>query len=383
MSLKIVAKVHAETAEAVLAASVPDHAVAIVNLGGIRHNFSVLKEVAGAAQQLAPALKANAYGLGMAPIASVLSEEGANRFFVAHVSEAVTLRAHLPFATIAVLHGLVTRNVEEAVRLKLTPVISTLEQMRLWLAAAERAGEKLPAMLHVNTGMSRLGLMESDVVQLAADTAWHGRLNILGLMSHLASADEPEKEQNQQQLARFLAAAKRLPPMPLSLANSPGLFLGRDYHFDFARPGKALYGHFVSPLQSPRLRPAVSFYAPILQVAEMAAGESVGYNATFKAPHAMRVATLAVGYADGLRRHLSNTGKLFVAGVACPVVGRISMDLTVIDVSAVPAESVCIGQWAEVFGPHQPLFDVANDARTNCYELLTSLTNRVELVYVA
>ena len=254
--------------------------------------------------------------------------------------------------------------------------------MAPWLAArlAGAARTSLDAVVHVDTGMSRLGLPPDELAILSAQHAKRlAGLNLVLVMSHLACADEPENKMNGQQLSRFRQALAMLPPAPASLAASHGAMLGIDYHFDLVRPGVALYG--ANP-QKPEGRAAASapslmqtaaiLTAKVLQIRRIDLGESVGYAATFRAKRPSMIATVALGYADGMPRTLSNKGAAAIAGVRVPVVGRVSMDLITLDVSAL-AEPPHVGAEVELLGDTISLGEVAESAGTNEYEILTRL----------
>ncbi|HEX2939557.1 MAG TPA: alanine racemase C-terminal domain-containing protein, partial [Rhodopila sp.] len=229
------------------------------------------------------------------------------------------------------------------------------------------------------TGMARLGLDAGELATLAAD---HSRLDGLTLryvMTHLVSSETPEDRLNAAQAARFAAACASLPAAPTSLANSSGIFLGPHFGSDLARPGAALYGLNPLPGQANPMQSAVTLRARVLSVRDIPAGTPVGYNATWTAARSSRIATAAVGYADGYHRALSSRAKAFFDGHPVPLVGRVSMDLTTFDVTDHPA--VQPGTWLEVLGPHQSPDDLALSAGTSGYEVLTSLGRRYHRVY--
>ena len=240
----------------------------------------------------------------------------------------------------------------------------------------------LPAALHLDSGMNRLGFPPQEVEKLIEYPAFlDGTLPIL-IMSHLVSAEEPENPLNTQQLNAFKAALARLPKAPASLANSSGIYLGDDYHFDMVRPGAALYGINPTPGQANPMAQVVQLKAKILQTRWIDAPQSVGYGALFKASRPARIATLAAGYADGLMRSLSNRARVWAAGREVPVVGRVSMDLLTIDITDIGAELIGPGDTVELIGPNRPIDAVAEDAGTIGYEILTALGNRFHRSYL-
>jgi alanine racemase len=275
---------------------------------------------------------------------------------------------------LAVLNGLTPGS--EAVFLDggITPVLNDLGQVEAWAKAAGRAGRHLPALLHVDTGMHRLGLAEADVARLAAEPDRLAGIALRYVMTHFVSSELPDDPLNAAQAHRFAVACSRLPAAPRSLANSSGIFLGPVGASDLARPGAALYGINPVPGRPNPLRPVVALDAPILQLREIAAGESVGYNATWRAQRRSRIATVAAGYADGYLRALSGRAVAMLRGRSVPMAGRVSMDLLTFDVTDVPEAAV--GDTLRLLGPELPPDALAEAAATNAYEILTSLGQR-------
>ncbi len=328
---------------------------------------------------VAGVVKADAYGLGAAHVVPALFAAGCRHFFVAKLEEALAIRALVPGALLAVLNGLVPGDEEEFAAHDIAPVLGSLDEVGRWVAAASRLNRKLPALLHIDTGMNRLGL---DCTELAILQQDQSRLDGIGLryvMTHLVSAELPDDPMNTAQRDRFARACAGLPAAPRSFANSSGLFLGEDFASDLARPGAALYGVNPTPGQDNPMRPGVLLRAQVLQVREIAPGEGVGYNATWRAERPSRIATAAVGYADGWPRALSGRGHAAFDGAPVPLVGRVSMDLTTYDVTDRPA--IQPGSWLELIGPHVPVDRVATEAGTNGYEILTSLGARYARTY--
>jgi len=358
----------------------PDTASAIleVDLGAIAANWLALRarHPSGAT---AAVVKADGYGLGAAPVAKTLYAAGCRHFFVALLDEALAIRALIPDAMAAVLGGPIPGTEPEYIANEILPVLGSLADIGAWAAAARRAGRPLAAMLHVDTGMSRLGLDAREAAILAND---HTRLDGIALryvMSHLVASEEPGDPLNPVQKARFDAIRATLPPARFSLANSSGIFLGPDFGSDLARPGAAIYGINPTPGQPNPMRGVVRLMVRVLAVRDIPAGESAGYNATWRAARPSRIATAAIGYADGWHRALSNRGAAFFDGNRVPLVGRVSMDQTTFDVTDCPG--VMPGSWLELLGPHQNPDAVARQAGTNGYEVLTLLGRRFHRVY--
>jgi alanine racemase len=354
-------------------------AVLEVDVGAIVANWRTLcaRHPAGA---VAGVVKADAYGLGAPLVAPALFAAGCRHFFTAHLDEALALRPLLPGVMLAVLNGLLP-GTEPAFRSNdITPVLGSLGEIAAWRAEASRVGEPLGAILHIDTGMARLGLTDAEVATLAAEPALLEGIAVRFVMTHLVSAECAEDPLNERQRQHFAAAAGRLPPAPRSLANSSGIFLGEHFASDLARPGAALYGINPVPGRPNPMRPAVHLTARVLSLRRLEPGESVGYNATWRAARESRIATLGVGYADGWPRSLSNRGAAFFDGRRLPLVGRVSMDLTTFDATDHPR--LAAGDWLELIGPAAPLAAVAEAAGTNEYEILTSLGRRYHRVAV-
>ncbi len=351
-----------------------------VDLAALAGNWRTLKARAAPAR-CAAVVKADGYGLGAAEVGGALAAAGCDTFFVAHAGEAVALRANLLAASIFVLHGPPAGAERELLRHRLTPVLSSAGQIAAWADLARAEGRRLPAAIHIDTGMNRLGLSAGDVSALADNPARLAGIDLVLVMSHLACAEESEHPLNATQRQRFAALEARLPKAPRSLANSAGIALGADYHRDMARPGVALYGVEPNPGAPLGVRPVVGLRARILQVRRVDRGESVGYGATHFFAGPGRVATIALGYADGFLRSLSNHGYAFVDDVRVPVIGRVSMDLVTLDVSAVSDTRAQPGAWVELIGPRATLAELSRQAGTIDYEILTRLGRRFHRVY--
>ena len=328
---------------------------------------------------VAGVVKADAYGLGAAHIAPALHAAGCRHFFVALLDEALAIRDRLPGAMLAVLGGPMPGSEPDYMAHDITPVLNSLAELAAWTAAARASGRRLPAILHIDTGMSRLGLSPRESASVQSDHTLLNCIDLRYVMTHLVASEDPADPINHHQRRRFADACAGLPPAPRSFANSSGIFLGDDWGSDLARPGAALYGINPTPGHPNPMRLPVRLTARVLAVRDLKPGDSVGYNATWRAARPSRVATVGVGYADGWHRSLSNRGFACFDGTPIPLVGRVSMDLTTFDVTDHPA--VQPGVWLELIGPHQTPDDVARAAGTNGYEVLTSLGRRYHRVY--
>src|ERR1700761_7188739 len=352
-----------------------------VRLGAIVSNFRSVQRMAGPAA-VAGVVKADAYGMGMPPVARKLAEAGCDTFFVARLEEGVALRSVVPDARIFVLDGAPPDAVPALLSHRLTPVLNSLGEIAGWSAAAREMGETLDAVVHIDTGMNRLGLAAGELGVLAAEAAKRlDGVRVVLWMSHLACADDPDAKMNRLQLDRFQTALAMLPPAPASFASSGGVLLGKDYAFDMVRPGIGLYGGNVQHAPKNPFSVAAVLTARVLQLRRIDRGESVGYGASFRAKRPTVIATVALGYADGLMRVIGNRGHAAIAGKRAPIVGRISMDLTTLDVTDLPPATLSTDAEAEFFGDTISIEDAAKAADTVPYELLTALTPRVPRVY--
>jgi len=327
----------------------------------------------------AAVVKADAYGLGAARIGGRLYAEGVRHFFVAYPQEGEALRPHVPGAMIAILNGLFPELAELYSAQNLAPVLGNAAEIAAWRAHARAIGRELPALLHIDTGMNRLGLSPAEIARLHDHPEDLEGIKILYVMTHLSNAEIRDDPENFAQVERFNAACARLPKTPRSIANSSGIFLGAEYKSDLARPGAALYGLNPTPGLKNPMRPAMRFTGRVLQIRKIPTGEPVGYNAIWTAPRPTTVATVSVGYADGYHRALSNHAFGAFDGARLPLIGRVSMDLATFD--ATDHTSLQVGSDIELIGPAVPPDEVAGWAGTNGYEILTSLATRSPRVY--
>lgn len=355
-----------------------------IDLDALAANWRDLSERSGEAVTAA-VIKGDGYGVGLEQAATALAGAGCDTFFVALPDEGLRLRQARPDATVYVLDGFFDQAAEVYFEADLRPVLSSPTEIEAWTEARrDRAGPG--AALHVDTGMNRLGLRVEEARQLAADRDRVAGLGLSLLISHLACADTPDHPLNAQQLAAFRDVRALFPGLPVSLANSPGIFLGPDYHFELVRPGVALFGGRAVADGANPMRPVVTLEGRILQIRDANSQQTVGYGATETLGRPSRLAILGVGYADGYPRHASSSDRqrgafTFVRGRLAPLVGRVSMDLIAVDVTDIPG--VTCGEWVELFGPNIAIDDVAEDAGTIGYQLLTGLGHRFHRRYVS
>jgi alanine racemase len=365
--------------------------VLAVDLGALARNYNKLRAMVAPAE-CAAVVKANAYGLGVDGVVPALIGEGCRTFFVATVAEAQAVRALAPGLTIYALNGLLPGTAEYFARIEARPVLGSLAEVEAWNAFCASRGTPLPAAIHIDTGMNRLGVKAADCELLREAPpldagAPHPRAFPVSLvMSHLACADEPNHPANGRQHKAFVALSAGLPAPGRSLVNSAGIFLGRDYHFDLARPGIALYGGNPFARHPNPMEPVAHVFARVANIGEAAAGETVGYGAARRLARPTRYATVAAGYADGYFRALgSDDGREGAAAWAgehrLPILGRVSMDLSVFDITDMPAGALQPGDFLELIGSHYTVDDAAACAGTIGYEVLTSLGARYHRVY--
>jgi alanine racemase len=360
-------------------------AVLRIDLAALRANWARLNAETGTAE-CAGVIKADAYGLGLEEIARALTQEGCCTFFVATLDEGRRIRHVQPGAAIYVLDGLLAGAEDHYTGFDLRPVLSSLDEVSEWSAWCRHVGRRLPAALHIDTGINRLGMPEEQVEVLAAAPALLADFELSLVLSHLACADNPHSPKNEDQRLKFDRLRAKLPPAKASLANSGGVFLGPQFHYDLVRPGIAIYGGRALEDRPNPMRPVVRLSARILQVRDVPAGETVGYGAIWKVDRPARIATVACGYADGFLRALSQPGKPspvgYIGAYPVPVVGRVSMDLLTVEVTGVPQELARRGAWVEVIGERVSVDDLTDMAGTIGYELLSRLSRRVHRIYL-
>ncbi len=344
-----------------------------VHRAAIAHNYRRLVAACGSVP-VAAAVKANAYGVGLDAAVPTLVGAGCRTFFVATVDEGVDVRAMAPQATIFVLSGAMPGTVEDLMAQRLTPVLNDLGQVERWGSSATDSSRR--AAVHVDTGMQRLGLAGAELTTLVEQPERIAGIDVVLVMSHLHSADDPASPDTERQLTAFRAARARLPVGDASLANSAGITRGAAYHFDLTRPGIGLYGGQPALDSDLDLHQCAEVRAPIISVRAVAAGTTVGYSATYTAPDDRLIATVSAGYGDGFLRSGSGKAEVSVDSTPCPVVGRISMDLLTVDVTDVDPTALYPGAPVELLGPNQPVDAVARRADTISFEVLTSLGGR-------
>lgn len=360
-------------------------AVLTIDLVALQANWRHLSRLAAPAE-CGAAIKGNAYGLGVTPVARALWDAGCRSFFVARPKEGEELRRILPDATIYVLDGLFPGQAEFYAKLNLCPALISTAEAREWAAFGRAYGRRLPCAFHVDTGINRLGFPLAEFDALLRDSFTMEGLNVTLLMSHLACADDPPHPMNARQAEAFAALRRKLPGVAASLANSSGIFLGPGFTHDLVRPGIALYGGNPTPALSNPMQAVALLAGTVMQVRSIARGETVGYGATWEAPRHSRIAILGAGYKDGVPRALSSRNRdgpaqVLIGGRRCPVIGRVSMDMMAVDITALPPAEVSRGTRAEIIGRNISIDEAAGWAGTISYELLTRLGSRYARLY--
>jgi len=363
-----------------------------VDLGTLVENWRDLARRSGKARTSA-VVKADAYGLGIEDVGETLYAAGARDFFVATADEGATLRLYAPEARIFVLSGIWPGMERRFFENDLVPVIASEEQLTFWMSVLSDYGD-YPCALQVDTGFNRLGLPMDDAIALADDVSRPASFAPVLVMSHLACGDDPSNAMNKQQLEAFRKVSTAFEGIEASLANSAGIFLGSDYHFDLTRPGIATYGGEAVPGMVNPMRPVATAEARIIQTRSVKSGETVGYGRALQLPRDSRLAIVSAGYADGYMRSQSSAGVPlrqtgiagghgFIAGHKVPVAGRITMDLTIFDVTDLPDNLARAGDYIELFGNNIPVDEAAKAAGTIGYEMLTSMGLRHERRYIS
>jgi alanine racemase len=354
-------------------------AVLEIDLDALARNYRDIAQRAGAAK-CAAVIKANGYGLGGVEVARTLEAAGCREFFVAHVGEGIDLRRAMAGARIFILHGPPPGAEPDCLAHRLVPVLNDPGQIERWIAASGQAAPT-QAILHIDTGMNRLGLTAAEVRTLAASPERLAGIEPAAVISHLVSAENPRDPLNEKQRRRFDELRSLLAPAPAGLAKYTGIFLGAAFHYDLVRPGVALFGVNPTPGEINPMSQVVNLKGKIVQLRNIESGQGVGYGATYQATGQRRIATVPVGYADGYPRILGNRASACLAGVSVPVVGRVSMDLITIDVTEVPAAEVHVGAMVDLIGGGVDIDTLAAQADTIGYEVLTSLAGRFHRIY--
>ncbi|MCI5077230.1 alanine racemase [Oricola sp.] len=363
----------------------------VIDLSALADNWRDLAQRSAPAK-CAAVVKADAYGLGIAQVVPALLAAGCESFFVALPEEGVAVRRIAQGADVYVLNGVHALSAPTMTEAGLIPVLGSLDQIELWAKHCRERGLRNPCAIGVDTGMNRLGLTVDEALSFRERNLRDHVISPILVMSHLACADDPGHAFNAKQRESFQRVAAAFDDIDSSLANSAGIYLGDGFLHDLTRPGIALYGGAASVDGTTPMRQVVSLDARIVQVRQAIKGETVSYGGTQTLTRDTTIAVVSVGYADGYPRSGSGAGVPLrnavpgglcghIGGVKVPLLGRVTMDLTLFDVTDVPEEALEEG-WIELIGPNIPLDDAARAAGTIGYELLTGLGNRYERRYL-
>lgn len=352
-----------------------------IDLDALTANYRYCRENVAPAS-CAAVVKADAYGLGIAHIARALSAAGCSQFFTATHGEGLTLRNLLPEAEIFVFEGVTPDSADAFCHHGMVPVLIRPGQCAEWAERARAQGSPLPAVINIDTGMTRLGFGPAELRQSLDRRADFDWLDIRYVMTHLACADEGESAKVREQLRRFHELRRLLPPAPTSIGNSAGSLLGDGFSGDMARMGISLFGGNPYLDEHYEARPVLRIQSRVLQLREITEPTPVGYGATYTARPGSRIATVGTGYADGYPWSLGNRGVAAIGGRRVPVVGRVSMDLITLDVTGLPDELVQPGCLVDLIGPDISLEEVAERAGTINYEILTRLSQRARRRFI-
>ncbi len=359
----------------------------LVDLKAIQENYQALQGFIQKGAICSAVIKADAYGLGQDAVAQALYEAGCRDFFFAYVDEAIQARRLLPQkeTTLYVFNGVFPGTEECFIEHNLVPCLISLEQVERWSAFAKAQNQKLPCLLHIDTGMGREGLSHEELETLVQGNLLEA-LDIRYLMSHMANSNNSGATKNKAQLERFLKAKELIPETKASLAtfaNSSGITLGESYQFDLVRPGMALYGYknenYGTLLD---LKPCLKAFARILLTRNIPKGESIGYNCTHVCTRDTRIALVAIGHRDGILRAASNSGSILINGKSAPIIGTVSMDVLMADITDQPEEAVHSNMWAEIYGDVTSTREFAENEGTSVYELLVRHGTRYHRLYV-
>ncbi|MCK6417983.1 MAG: alanine racemase [Alphaproteobacteria bacterium] len=354
-----------------------------IDLGALRANYDIIGARLKPGCRAGAVVKADAYGLGAEPVVRALYDHGCRDFFVSSVAEALRIRPAAPQAQIVILNGYYASQADAYVQQNLTPALGSFIEIKNYRALGEKTGRALPAWLSFNVRMNRLGLGAVEEEELRQNPDMLQGIDVRAVMGHFACAEIKDHPMTQEQYAAFLKIAATYPDAAKSLSNSSGLFRSVDYQFDIVRPGMALYGLNPIPEAENPMRPVVRLDVPVIRMRVVYAGAHVGYGATYQFAQDTPLATVSAGYADGLFWALSNRGALYWKGIRCPMRGRVSMDLTTVDLSDVPSDQrPKPGDMMEVLGPHQSPEQLGRDGGSFDYEVLTSLGPRYERRYI-
>ena len=349
-----------------------------INLKAIKNNYLFLKQYCKKSE-VAAMVKASSYGLGgKNKIVQMLRSLKCNNFFVANLNEAIIIRNKFKDINIYVLNGLNKNEENIFFKNNIIPVLNTYDQLITWIKFLKKnISQKL--VIHIDTGMNRLGFQNYDVQKLIENKTILSRFKKILFMSHLACSDEKKNKYNKMQKQKFDALKKEFPDHNYSLAASGGIFLGKEYHYDMVRPGIALYGGKLGFHK--KLKHVVSLKAPIIQISNVPKNSYFGYSNLFKAKKNITSATISIGYADGIGIRLTNKGYVMFRGIKLPMIGRISMDLIILNITKI-RKKIKVGDFVEVFNSDLTIDKFAKISDTIPYRIITSTSQRFKKTYI-
>ena len=352
-----------------------------INLSSLKFNYELIKAQLDTGSELAVVAKNNCYGLGFKAITSHLYQSNVTQFYVSRFKEAIELRKHIPPCTIFTINSLTKSELKEAFHQHIIPCLNTLEEAENYTLIAKEHNKKLPAILFVETGMGRSGFQFNEIENLLSNNLLSS-IDIKYLVSHLACADTPGHRMNHLQLEKLQAFSQLFPNIKLSLANSAGVFLGKNFHFDQVRVGCALYGINPIPSRPSAFKQVAHLYGKVLFVRTLEEDQSVSYGARAMATKGSKIATIEFGYANGYHRILTGNTQAYYAGHFLPIIGTINMDMMMADVSAVPEYLLAEMTHVELMGDNYTVDDIAGRAQTIGYEILTSIGNKFDDIII-
>jgi alanine racemase len=366
------------------------NSVARINREHLKNNFQSICAVAGPESTVLPVIKRNGYGHGAVKIARILIDAGAQRFAVASTAEANVIRKAGITEELIILCGLQPGEEADAAAIGVTPMVHTIEQLIRWQAQAKLTSRILPYHLEIDSGMARLGSDISHIDKLIDAIKMSDKTKLVGIATHLASAQDFTSDQTEQQVQLFKSAVQTLAqagiaPHLLHIANTAALAYRPALALDMVRPGLGLYGYVdrsqgIAPTSQLQVQPILEWYSSILSIRDIPADTLIGYNGTYRSPEDMRVGVVGVGYGDGFDYRLSNSGQIFVGDRICPVIGSVNMDVTLIDLR--PAPRATPGDEVTLIGKNCTAQDLAEQCNTIVYEVLCNISSRVPREYV-
>ena len=346
-----------------------------VKLDNICYNYNYLRKV-NKEGITAAVVKGDAYGLGINKISQILYKQGCNNFFVATIEEGIELRTKYKKVNIFVLNGVNSKEIKNFLKYKIIPVINNIKQFKL----IKRLNKKISIILHYDTGMNRLGLNINEI-KLIKNLIKYSKIKLLYIMSHLSSAEKTFSKTNNKQIMKFKKVLSIFKNHKLSLSNSSGIFLSYDFHFQMTRPGISLYGGYGNISIKKYIKPVIKLKAQVIQIKKINVGDTIGYNETYKLKTSKYIATVAIGYADGIPRNLSNNGYVYYKKYKANIIGNISMDTLVIDINNF-YNKIKIGHYVELINYRYDIENFAKQAKTVSQDILTSFGRRVKIRYV-